>query len=77
MNYLHIANSDELKVVYVYVDMSLTFHVKTRHVPRIGDNIMLGNGLYKIARVSWNPKKDLLATFDLDVNADCVIFLDP
>lgn len=76
MNYIHIANSDELKVVYIYVSMSLTFHVKTRHVPRVGDKIMLGTVSYKITEVVWNPKKHVLDCFDLDLNADCVIFLD-
>lgn len=76
MNYLHIANSDELKVVYICLSMSLTFHVKTRHIPRVGDKIMLGNVSYKVNEVVWNPKMNVLDYLNLDVNADCVIFLD-
>lgn len=79
MNYIHIANDETVKVIFIHVTMELVFHVKTRHVPRSGDNIMLGNTSYKVGEVCWNPKRDLLkpvAFDDLDYNADCVVFLN-
>jgi hypothetical protein len=87
-DYDEIAASVFIKVVYICTMYGNVWHVKTGHVPHIGNRIqLLSSGhtnTYTVDNIVWNPQlANMAVVLDedtinaIDMSADCLIFLSP
>lgn len=87
IKYRRVAPNSEATVIYFHPNANHVYHVRTAHVPRIGEKIYIyrHDGVplcYTVTEVIWNPGpilhdiKSDLPDLGLDETADCIITVE-